>query len=446
MNLPSYRDLRSTTAPPRLAGRPTTARRLSTAAAVAAVLLAGCGTGTPKAAPHPSGPDVSLAPPGAPSHSPSSLAPPAAPSSLTPSGTPSLSPSSLTPDLTATATACTNSTKLAGWSNRRLAMLTIAVPVSETSVSDVTSEVSAGAGGVLLFGSKAPSDLGSRLTALKSHVPGHLGLLVMTDEEGGGIQRMANLVGSLPWPAYMGTHWTPAQIQQNVAKVAAKMAAAQVNMDLAPVVDVDGRNVAPGRTNPDGWRSFSGSTSVVSKDGVAYMNGLRDGHVIPVVKHFPGLGGSSYNSDFGPARTLPWSTLQKVGIPPFTAAIKAGAPAIMVSNNIVPGLGTNPASLSPTTISYELRGKLGFKGLVVTDSLSAKAISAAGFSVPAAAVQALRSGADMVMFDLGSNVSSQTSSIASAITNAVAGGHIARSRLIDAAGHVLAVRHVNLCS
>ncbi|MFF8025700.1 glycoside hydrolase family 3 N-terminal domain-containing protein [Streptomyces sp. NPDC007896] len=423
MNVPSYRDRRSATAPPRLPGRATTARRLSTAAAVAAMLLAGCGT-TPKASPHSSGPDVSLAPPV--TRSPSS--------------------SSLAPALTTAATACTNSTKLAGWSNRRLAMLTIAVPVSETSVAGVTSEVSAGAGGVLLFGSKAPSDLGSRLTALKSHVPGHLGLLVMTDEEGGGIQRMSNLVGSLPWPAYMGAHWTPAQIQQNVTKVATKMAAAQVNMDLAPVVDVDGRNVAPSRTNPDGWRSFSGNTAVVSKAGVAYVNGLRAGGVIPVVKHFPGLGGSSYNSDFGPARTLPWSTLQKVGIPPFTAAIKAGAPAIMVSNNIVPGLGTNPASLSPTVISSELRGKLGFKGLVVTDSLSAKAISAAGFSIPAAAVQALRSGADMVMFDLGGNVSSQTSSIASAITNAVGGGHLARSRLIDAAGHVLAVRHVNLCS
>ncbi|MGW3510754.1 glycoside hydrolase family 3 N-terminal domain-containing protein [Streptomyces sp. NPDC000994] len=386
------------------------------------MLLTGCGTGTHKAAPHFNGPGVSPAPTAAPSHSPSPFA----------------------ADLTAAT--CTNNTKLAGWSNRRLAMLTIAVPVSETSVSDAMSEVSAGAGGVVLFGSKAPSDLGSRLTALKSHVPGRLGLLVMTDEEGGGIQRMANLVGSLPWPAYMGKHWTPAQIQRNVTKVATKMAAAQVNMDLAPVVDVDGRNVAPSRTNPDGWRSFSGSTSVVSKDGVAYMNGLRAGHVIPVVKHFPGLGNSSYNSDFGPARTLPWSTLQKVGIPPFTAAIKAGAPAIMVSNNIVPGLGTNPASLSPTVISYELRGKLGFKGLVVTDSLSAKSISAAGFSVPAAAVQALRSGADMVMFDLGGNTGSRTSSIASAITNAVAGGHLARSRLIGAAGHVLAVRHVNLCS
>ncbi|MEW2493104.1 glycoside hydrolase family 3 N-terminal domain-containing protein [Streptomyces nodosus] len=403
---------------------------MSTAAAVAVVLLASCGTGTPRTAPHASGPTIPLAPSTTPA-SPSSAASPSSPSPLAPQRT--------------AATACTNSTKLAGWSNRSLAMLTIAVPVSETSVSDVTSAVSAGAGGVLLFGSKAPSDLGSRLTALKSHVPGHRGLLVMTDEEGGGIQRMANLVGSLPWAATMGSQWTPAQIQQNVTKVAARMAAAQVNMNLAPVVDVDGRNVAPGKTNPDGWRSFSGNTSVVSKAGVAYMNGMRAGNVIPVVKHFPGLGGSTYNSDFGPARTLPWSTLQKVGVPPFAAAIKAGAPAIMVSNNIVPGLSTVPASLSPTVINSELRGKLGFKGLVVTDSLSAKAISAAGYSVPNAAVQALRSGADMVMFDLGGNVNSRTSSIASAITKAVTDGHLPRSRLIDAAAHVLAVRHVKLC-
>ncbi|MEU9451689.1 glycoside hydrolase family 3 N-terminal domain-containing protein [Streptomyces sp. NPDC048277] len=422
MNVPSYRDRTST-------------RTLSIATVAAAMVLTGCGAGAPTASPHSS--DLG-----------------ASPALRT---TPSAPLSSLAPDRTATtaatttaatgspAAACTNSTKLAGWSNRRLAMLTIAVPASETSVSDATSEVSAGAGGVVLFGSQAPADLGSRLTTLKSHVPGHLGLLVMTDEEGGGIQRMANLVGSLPWAAYMGTHWTPAQIQQNVTKVAKKMAAAQVNMNLAPVVDVDGRNVAPSKTNPDGWRSFSGNTAVVSKAGVAYMNGMRAGGVIPVVKHFPGIGGSTYNSDFGPARTLPWSTLQKVGIPPFTAAIKAGAPAIMVANNTVPGLATSPASLSSAVITSELRGKLGFKGLVVTDSLSAKAISGAGFSIPAAAVQALRSGADMVMFDLGGNVNSQTSAIATAITTAVTGGHLSRSRLIDAAGHVLAVRHVNLC-
>jgi beta-N-acetylhexosaminidase len=299
---------------------------------------------------------------------------------------------------------------------------------------------------VLLFGSTAPTNLGSQLAALRGHVPGHLGLLVMTDEEGGGIQRMANLVGSLPWARTMGTNWTPAQIQSAVHAVAVRMAAAGVNMDLAPVADVDGRNVLPSASNPDGVRSFSGSTATVSRDTVAYLNGLRSGGVIPVVKHFPGLGYASYNTDDGPAHTLPWSTEQTVAIPPFKAAIAAGAPAVMTSNASVPGLATNPGSISPTLISYELRGKLGFHGLVLTDSLTARAISAAGWSVPGAAVQALRSGADMVLFGLVSNVQAETNAIASRITSAVASGQLSRSRLIDAAGHILAARHVSLCS
>jgi beta-N-acetylhexosaminidase len=349
------------------------------------------------------------------------------------------------PQAAPAAVTCTNATKLAGWSTTRLAMMTIAVPVSETSPGQVATEVSQGAGGVLLFGSKAPANLAAQLSAVRSHVPGNLGLLVMTDEEGGSIQRMANLVGSLPWAHTMGQNWTPTQIQARVRAVAVKMAAAGVNMDLAPVADVDGRAVGPSASNPVGLRSFSGSTATVSKDTVAYMNGLRGGGVIPVVKHFPGLGHASYNTDYGPAHTLPWSTEQAVGIPPFKAAIKAGAPAIMTSNASVPGLATNPGSISPTLITYELREKLGFHGLVLTDSLTAKAISAAGWSLPGAAVQALRSGADMVLFGPVPNAQTATNAIRSRIVSAVTSGRLTRTRLIQAAGDILAVRHVKLC-
>jgi len=325
-------------------------------------------------------------------------------------------------------------------------MQIIAVPVSEITPGAALEEVSAGAGGLLLFGSSAPSNLGAQLASLETHVPGQIGLLVMTDQEGGGIQRMANLVGSLPWPAWMGWNWSAAQIQAAVNRVGQKMYANGVNMDLAPVVDVDGRNVAPGSTNPDGWRSFSGNTAVVTRDGIAFMNGLQSANVIPVLKHFPGLGGSSGNTDDGSAQTLPWSTLQRVAIPPFAAAINAGAPAIMISNAKIPGLTTLPASLSPAVMA-ELE-TLHFHGLVLTDSLSAGAISAAGFSIPAAAVQALKAGADMVMFGLPATTSAtvaQTFAIRAAIVSAVANGTLPRSRLIAAAGAVLAARHVNLC-
>ncbi|WP_034087478.1 glycoside hydrolase family 3 N-terminal domain-containing protein [Streptacidiphilus albus] len=345
---------------------------------------------------------------------------------------------------TAAAGDCTTAARLAAWPTRRLALLTVAVPVAETSPQDVTSEVEAGVGGVVLFGTSAPSSLGSRLAALRERVPGRIGLLVMTDEEGGDIQRMANLVGSLPWPAWMGTHWSPAEIQQAVTEVAKRMSAEGVNMDLAPVVDVDGRDEPPSDSNPDGWRSFSGSTAVVTRDALAYMAGLRAGGVIPVLKHFPGLGGSSYNSDIAPAHTVPWPVVQRVGLPPFAAAIAAGAPAVMASNDTVPGFAAYPTGLSPTQLGV-LRNTLHFGGLVITDSLSAGAISGAGFTIPQAAVQAISAGSDMVMFGLMSNESGETNAIADAIVSAVADGHLPRTRLVDAAAAVLAVRHEDLC-
>ncbi|MGH9295384.1 MAG: glycoside hydrolase family 3 N-terminal domain-containing protein, partial [Acidimicrobiales bacterium] len=232
---------------------------------------------------------------------------------------------------------CSDVTKLAAWPLDRLAMMTIAVPVEESSPGEAASEVSHGAGGVLLFGTAAPRNLASALATLRRDVPQHLGLLVMTDEEGGAVQRMANLVGSLPWPQTMGTDWSPSHIERAVAAIARRMAAAGVNMDLAPVVDVDGRHVAPGDSDPDGYRSFGGNRSLVLRDALAYADGLEAGHVIPVFKHFPGLGGASGNTDVEPARTLPWKRLQKVAIPPYVAGIRAGVPAIMVSNATVPG-------------------------------------------------------------------------------------------------------------
>lgn len=337
---------------------------------------------------------------------------------------------------------------LYAWSNRRLAAQTVVVPVSERAISTIGDAVAEGAGGIILFGSSAPADLGTQISHLESLVPGYLGLLVMSDEEGGGVQRMANLVGDLPWPRDMAASWTEEETAARVAAVARRMASYGVNMDLAPVIDVDGSDVAPGAANPDGWRSFGGDTSVVTRYGIAFMEGLQQGGVIPVLKHFPGLGGASGNTDNGPAHTLPWAALQEVALPPFIAGIKQGAPAIMVSNAVVPGLTDLPASLSSAVIRDVLVGTLGFRGLILTDSLSAGAISGAGFTVPAAAVQAIQAGADMVLFGAASSQDAiaQFRAIVSAEVAAVANGSLSRTRLQDAATSVLSVRGTSVCS
>jgi len=333
------------------------------------------------------------------------------------------------------------------WDNRRLAAQTVVVPVQESDVTAVREAVANGAGGIILFGSTAPDDLGARIASLNSAVPGQMGLLVMTDEEGGGIQRMANLVGSLPWPRDMAADWTPEEVTAEVAAVAGKMASYGVNVDLAPVVDVDGSDVAPGAANPDGWRSFGGDTSVVTRNGIAFMKGLQAGGVIPVLKHFPGLGGASGNTDNGPAQTLPWTTLQATALPPFVEGIREGAPAIMISNAVVPGLTQLPASLSPEAIEGELVETLHFTGLILTDSLSAGAISAAGFSVPSASVRAVEAGADMVLYGSANSQAAiaQFYAIVSAETSAVASGTLSRARLVSAATAALVARNVQTC-
>lgn len=350
------------------------------------------------------------------------------------------------PTPTAPATSCV---PVATWSVARLAAATVVVPVDEANVGSTSAEAVAGVGGLLLFGSSSPAGLGQAIAAVQAQTPGRLGLLVMTDEEGGGVQRMANLVGSLPWARDMGASWSQQQITSHVAAVASAMVANGVTVDLAPVVDVDGTDVAPGVRDPDGWRSFSGTTSVVSADGAAYVRGLRQGGVIAVLKHFPGLGGATGNTDDGPADTLPWPTLQADALAPFVAGIAAGAQAVMVSNATVPGLTTGPASLSRSVVEDELVGALHFHGLVLSDTLSDGAVARAGYTAAGAAVQAIAAGVDMVMFgppETTATTLQMFDSVVDAEVAAVASGAMPLSRLVAAVTAVFAARGVRACS
>jgi beta-N-acetylhexosaminidase len=364
--------------------------------------------------------------------------------SAPPTSTPSDSPApTLAP--TPTPNVCTNPSVLATWSLTRLAEQTLVVPVEESDVAGVTAEVEAGAGGVILFGSSAPASLGASLHTLSLAAPGGIAPFVMTDEEGGVVQRMANLVGSLPSARQMAATMSAAQIRQLVTGVALRMHAAGITMDLAPVLDLD-NGVGPNNHDPDGTRSFSLNPTVAAADGVAFLQGLEAGGVIPVVKHFPGLGQASANTDVSPATTQPWSVLQHAGLLPFQSAIAAGVPVVMIANATVPGLTTLPASISPTVMTTVLRQQLGFQGLVITDSLSAGALVDVGYSVPRAVVASITAGADMVLYTAAAaQVASLTASTAAALVAAVDAGTLPRSRLESAVSNILTAKHMNLC-
>jgi beta-N-acetylhexosaminidase len=367
------------------------------------------------------------------------------PTSATTQATPATTPATATPGAPVPVRACSNSSVLATWPTALLAEQTVVVPVDENDVASVSAEVAAGAGGVILFGSSAPATLAADLQALAALAPDGVAPFVMTDEEGGSVQRMANVVGPVPSARAMGATMTPAQIRQLATGLARRMHAAGVTMDLAPVLDVDGGQ-GPNDRNPDGTRSFSADPKLASADGLAFLAGLQAGGIVPVVKHFPGLGGSTGNTDVMAASTPPWSTLKNLGLIPFADAAAAHAPAVMIANATVPGLTSLPASVSPAVISGLLRGQLHYRGLVITDSLSSTAVRAAGFSVPQATVAALGAGADMVLYTAASaSVASLTDQSVAALVSAVDTGALDRDQLVEAVGRIMTAKGVDLC-
>ncbi len=339
---------------------------------------------------------------------------------------------------------CNPAAVLGTWSTARRAAQLVVAPAQEDDVLAARPMVEAGVGGLLLFGSAAPADLPRQLAELGRQAAGGLPPLVMTDEEGGEIQRMANLVGNLPWPRTMAATMSPGQVRALAEQVGRRMRAAGITMDLAPVLDLSD-SPGPNATYPDGPRSFSVHPAVATAYGLAFAQGLQDGGVIPVVKHFPGLGQASANTDFGRATDPPLDTLKTGALLPFQAAIKHGLPAVMVGEAAVPGLTHGlPATLSSPAITGLLRGQLGFHGLVLTDSLSAAAIQDAGYGIPRAAVRAIEAGADMVTFD-ALNPAATSNEIITSVVSAVRSGQLPVARLDSAVQHVLRVKGRPVC-
>lgn len=382
-------------------------------------------------------------------HAGGSEAPPPAPSTTEP----------VTASSTTTSTAasgCNAQSVVDSWPVSRRAAQLVAVPVLGADPAAVRVALDQSAGAVLLLGTvptgpQLTADLKPAATVRPGPAP-----MVMVDEEGGPVQRLGADVEALPSPRQMAATLTPAAVQQLALTVGRQMLSLGVTVDLAPVLDLDG-GPALSATDPDGPRSFSTDPTVATAYGMAFAAGLQSAGVLAVAKHFPGLGGASGNTDYGPAATPPLTQLEGAGLVPFEKAAGSGIRAVMVANATVPGLTAQPASVSASVITQWLRDRLHFSGLVMTDSLSAGAISAAGYSVSSAAVAAIEAGADLVLF--GSTLTAAdtaqlapgplagtTAGVVSAITAAVSSGALPTARFDQAALDVVKAKGINLCS
>ena len=278
----------------------------------------------------------------------------------------------------------------ASWTNQQLAAQLVVGAVTMTNLSTARSWAASGLGGVVLLGTP-PSDLRSRLAAVRAAGPAVT--FVASDEEGGRVQRLAPAIYALPSAEWMGAHRTPAQVQGIAAAYGRRMRALGVDFDLAPVADlkIDGYYIE--RSD----RAFSATPSTVGSYATAWHRGMRGARVVTSAKHWPGHGQAT-DTHTGGATTPSLATMERRDMVPFDVAMANGVPSVMVGHLKVPGLTeTNtPASISPKALKY-LRSRIGTSRLIVTDSLSMAAITSLGLSPGAAAVRALRYGADLAL-------------------------------------------------
>ncbi|MDA8375089.1 MAG: hypothetical protein M0Z91_12735, partial [Actinomycetota bacterium] len=163
---------------------------------------------------------------------------------------------------------CQKPVDLAQWGTSLLAAQMVATAALLSAPQAADAQVSAGAGGVVLMGSSTSADLGAQLRSLAGSGPGGVAPLLMTDEEGGSVQRLIPQVGDLPSARQMAATMSSAQVQALAATVGARMASLSIRADLAPVLDLDAGS-GPSATNPDGTRSFSLDPSVAGEYGSA---------------------------------------------------------------------------------------------------------------------------------------------------------------------------------
>jgi beta-N-acetylhexosaminidase len=256
-------------------------------------------------------------------------------------------------------------------------------------------------GGVILFGSNIVD--ASQLQRLTSDLQraaragGQPRLLVATDQEGGDVRRL-RWAGPAESASLLGTS-SPERIRHEALLAGRALLGSGVNVDLAPVADVPGG----GSFMAADRRTFGGSAALVQRDVVAFARGLSEAHVAATVKHFPGIGRATANTDRTAVSIGAGRESLARDLAPFQAAIAAGVPLVMISNATYPAIDAKPAPWSPRLQSL-LRGELGFKGATISDALDGAAATR-GRTLPSVALLASQAGVDLLLL-IGSESSS----------------------------------------
>lgn len=295
-------------------------------------------------------------------------------------------------------------------------------------------------GGIIYFADNLvdPEQTRAMLSKVKGFYgeEGNVQPFIAVDEEGGTVVRIAGNeafgVLNVGDAAAFGNAGDAAAAQRAAERIADYLKPLGFNVDFAPVADV----VDPTRSDTMGLRSFSSGAQMAATMVEAQVKGFRDKGMICCAKHFPGIGsapGDSHTGAITVEKTLP--ELEEVDFVPFKAAIAAGVPMVMVGHASLPAVAGNdvPAPLNEAVVQKLLREKLGFTGIVVTDSLSMGAVTDR-YGPAEAAVAALKAGCDIPLMPANFAEAYQ------GVLDAVATGELTETRINESIARILTAK------
>jgi beta-N-acetylhexosaminidase len=283
-------------------------------------------------------------------------------------------------------------------------------------------------GGIILFARNVESpeqvaEVAREARSLAKDIP----LWVSVDQEGGRVARLRSPFTLWPPMNTLGRSGDTQLALRFARALAAELRAVGINLDYTPVLDI--------LTNPKnpaiGDRALAERPEDVARLGRAVIETLQGEGIAACGKHFPGHGDTSTDSHFElPLVEHPPDRLDAVEFVPFRAAVEAGVAGIMTAHLLVPAIDEeNPGTLSRAIVDGLLKQKLGFEGMVMTDDIEMKAISAR-YTTAQATVRAIAAGCDVVLM-CGSSQEPQFEAL-EAVVHAVEDGSLPLARAEDA--------------
>ena len=321
--------------------------------------------------------------------------------------------------------------------NIRPEALDLSSSYTQTAASEALSEGFSRypCGGITLYAANIRTPDQIRAFTAFLHGLGNYPLLCI-DEEGGRVARIANNsnfnVTKYSSMAAVGATGDPKKAYDAGDNIGDYLAFYGFDLDLAPVSDVN--------TNPEniviGDRAFGSSPELVADMASQFLLGLKHNKVEGCLKHFPGHGDTKADTHYGYAESLKtWDELSGCEMIPFRKGIGSGARVIMSAHICLPNVTGKsvPATLSPMIMQDILRGELGYKGLIITDSMAMGAITQE-YSPEVAAILAIEAGCDIVLDP------ADYPSAFEAVLSAVETGRISMDQLNDRVDRILALK------